>query len=192
MGNLINNGLYTSATEEWETPPAFFEAINAEYNFTLDPACTEENHKCPKFYTKKEDGLQQDWGGERVYINPPYGRQIVKWIEKAEAEAKKPDTLCVLLLPARTDTAWFHDHIAKNAKIYFIRGRLRFNGSNSNAPFPSMLAVYDNRVSRLTGWSTTLESGISLGDTPEERARTLKTIFGNKCPFCGSEREFDT
>ena len=148
MGNNMNKGLYTSATEEWETPPEFFRALDATFKFTLDPCASDKNHKTAKYYTKKEDGLAQSWAGETVSVNPPYGREISKWVEKAEAESKKTNTTVVCLLPARTDTAWFHDHVLGKAEVRFIRGRIRFSGSPSNAPFPSMLAIYNGWWSR--------------------------------------------
>lgn len=143
MARFVNQGLYTSETDEWETPAEFFRALDAIYKFTLDACATEENHKCAKYYTKKEDGLKQDWSGETVWMNPPYGREIKKWVEKAEKEGRKTNTRVVCLLPARTDTAWFHDHVLGKARIQFIRGRIRFSGSKWNAPFASILAIYD-------------------------------------------------
>lgn len=175
MGNLINPGMYTSATEEWETPEEFFKALDARFRFTLDACATKKNHKCDKYYTKEEDGLAQDWGGERVWINPPYGREISKWIQKAEEEARKVNTICVMLLPARTDTAWFHDHVLPEADVYFIRGRIRFSGNKSNAPFPSMIAVFDGRP-RLTGWEGHME--VKIQGDPEEIRQKIKKALG--------------
>lgn len=174
MGNLINQGLYTSATEEWETPDAFFKALDAEFRFTLDACATSKNHKCAKYYTKKEDGLAQDWSGERVFCNPPYGREISKWVEKAEQEGRKPNTMVVCLLPARTDTAWFHDHVAPEAEVRFIRGRIRFSGNKSNAPFPSMLAIY---APRIDSWSTS--GTVKIKGDPEEIREKIQKAFGN-------------
>lgn len=135
------NACLSSKTEEWETPIYLFDELNREFNFTLDPCCSEDNHKCVKYYTKKENGLIQNWDGEIVFCNPPYGRQIKKWVKKAY-ESK---CLTVLLIPARTDTAWFHDYILNKAEIRFIRGRLRFGGVDCNAPFPSMIVIYRNK-----------------------------------------------
>lgn len=103
----MNKGLFTSNTDEWATPQALFDELNEEFHFTLDPCSTDENAKCEMHYTKAEDGLKQDWTGQRVYCNPPYGRQIGKWVKKAH------DSKCltVMLLPARTDTKWFHEYI---------------------------------------------------------------------------------
>jgi len=137
---MINKGMMTSLTNEWGTPKLFFEELNKEFNFTLDPCATDENHKCNKYYTLKQDGLKHTWGGERVYCNPPYGREISKWVEKAYAENKK-GTFVVMLLPARTDTKWFHNYIYKQHEIRFIKGRLKFNDGKQSAPFPSMVVV---------------------------------------------------
>lgn len=138
----MNAGLFSSNTPEWATPRAFFDALDAEFHFTLDPCATPENAKCAQYYTREQDGLAQNWGGQKVFCNPPYGREISKWVRKCWEESRKPDTLCVMLIPARTDTAYFHDYIYKQAReIRFIRGRLHFNDGGA-APFPSMVVVF--------------------------------------------------
>ena len=96
---------------DWETPQGLFDRLDGEYHFTLDPASSDGNAKCARHYTPTEDGLTQDWSGETVFCNPPYGRELPKWVAKAATEAGKPDTLVVLLVPARTDTRWFHDYL---------------------------------------------------------------------------------
>lgn len=130
----------SSNTEEWATPKLFFEELNKEFNFTLDPCCTEENAKCKKHYTKEQDGLLQDWSNDVVFCNPPYGRKISEWIKKCYEENKKGATV-VLLIPARTDTTYFHQYVYKQHEIRFIKGRLHFNDSKQSAPFPSMVVV---------------------------------------------------
>ena len=140
---MINEGLFTSNTNEWATPLAFFDALDKEFHFDLDPCATDENHKCHRYFTREQNGLAQDWGGARVFCNPPYGRKIGEWVKKCAEESRKPDTLCVMLIPARTDTAYFHDYIYNKAReIRFIRGRLHFNESKAGAPFPSMVVVF--------------------------------------------------
>ena len=134
--------MFTSRTDEWTTPAATFEALDAEFHFTLDPCSSHENAKCERHYTKEDDGLTKDWGGRRVFCNPPYGREIGKWVKKCYEESQKPDTLAVMLIPARTDTAYFHDFIYGKAEIRFLRGRLHFNESKGAAPFPSMVVVF--------------------------------------------------
>lgn len=138
---IITKGMFTNATDEWATPQSVFDELNAEFNFTLDPCATKDNAKCERFFTKDQDGLSKSWENEIVYCNPPYGRVIGNWVKKAYEESKKGSTV-VMLIPARTDTKWFHDYIYRKQEIRFIRGRLRFNGVNSNAPFPSMIVVF--------------------------------------------------
>lgn len=137
----MNDALFSSASIEWETPQALFDELNDEFHFTLDPCSTHENAKCAKHYTKAEDGLKQDWTGETVWCNPPYGREISKWIRKCYDHFTMGGT-AVMLIPARTDTKAFHSYIYNIAEIRFIKGRLRFNNSSNNAPFPSMIVIY--------------------------------------------------
>jgi phage N-6-adenine-methyltransferase len=130
---------FSSRTDEWETPQALFDALHAEFNFTLDPCATAENAKCDKFYTRAEDGLSQSWGGY-VFMNPPYGRAIGNWMKKALESALAGATV-VCLVPARTDTAWWHD-FATQGEIRFLRGRLKFGGCQNSAPFPSAVVIF--------------------------------------------------
>ena len=136
----INKGMMSSNSAEWATPLAFYEELNKEFEFTLDPCCTTENRKCDKYYTKEDDGLSKDWSGEIVFCNPPYGRELSKWVEKCHTESLKGVT-CVMLIPARTDTSYFHNYIYGKHEIRFIKGRLHFNESKQSAPFPSMVVV---------------------------------------------------
>jgi len=139
----MNPALFSSNHNEWATPAATFAALDAEFHFDLDPCSTHENAKCAEHYTIEDDGLTKNWGGRRVFCNPPYGRELPKWVRKCSQEAAKPDTLVVMLIPARTDTAYFHDYIYHRAReIRFIRGRLHFNESKAGAPFPSMIVVF--------------------------------------------------
>lgn len=133
--------LLSSASEEWETPQEFFDGLNTEFHFTLDPCATEENHKCEKYFTRQQDGLKMD-RGDCVFCNPPYGRKLKQWVAKCYHEGHKENTIVVMLIPARTDTKWFHDYIQHRAEVRFIKGRLRFGGATENAPFPSMLVIY--------------------------------------------------
>ena len=123
-------------------PPTFFEEVNKEFHFNLDPCSTDENHKCDKYYTIEDDGLSKDWSGYNVWCNPPYGREIGKWVEKCYREGRKDNTLVVMLIPARTYTKYFHDYILHRAEIRFVPGRLKFGDSNNSAPFPSMLVIF--------------------------------------------------
>lgn len=141
MGKL--QALFSSETDLWATPQDFFDNLNAEFHFTLDPCALPSNAKCSKYYTPDDDGLLQDWGGEIVFCNPPYGRVISSWVQKCYEESKKPNTTVVALIPARTDTSYFHDFIYKKVKeIRFVRGRLKFGDSKNSAPFPSMIVIF--------------------------------------------------
>ena len=137
---MINSSLFSSKTEEWSTPQDFFNLIDKEFKFTLDAAATVENAKCKNFYTIEDNGLEQKWTGV-VWCNPPYGRKIYKWIEKAKDSSNDGATV-VMLLPARTDTQWFHNLIYKKEEIRFIKGRLKFGDGKGSAPFPSMLVIF--------------------------------------------------
>lgn len=129
-------------TVVWETPQKLFDALDSKYHFTLDPCALPENAKCEKYFTPEDDGLSQNWGGQRVFCNPPYGRELGAWVKKAYEESRKPDTVVVMLIPARTDVAWFHDYVLPHGEIEFLRGRLKYGGSKTPAPFPSMLVVF--------------------------------------------------
>jgi site-specific DNA-methyltransferase (adenine-specific) len=132
--------MFSSKTDLWSTPQAFFNELNKEFNFTLDPCANKENAKCEKYYTKEDNGLIQDWKNEIVFCNPPYGRELNKWVKKCYEESKHAKI--VMLIPARTDTSYFHDYIYNKAEIKFIRGRLKFGDSKNSAPFPSMVVIF--------------------------------------------------
>ena len=138
---MLNDGLFSSNTAEWATPQLFFDKLDAIYHFDLDAAATKENAKCARFFSTEENGLVQNWGGCRVWCNPPYGREIGAWVRKGYEESRKPGTLVVMLLPARTDTAWFHDYCL-HGDVTFLRGRLKFGNSKNSAPFPNMLVKF--------------------------------------------------
>ena len=138
---MMTKGMYTSNSEEWGTPQELFNRLNKEFNFTLDVCASEENAKCPKYYTKEEDALKQEWGGV-IWMNPPYGRRIGNWVKKAKETARQGKATVVCLLPARTDTAWWHDYVMKANEIRLIRGRLRFGDGKGSAPFPSAIVVF--------------------------------------------------
>lgn len=130
---------FSSETDEWPTPQDFFDRLNEEFGFELDVCATPENAKCPRYYTKRENGLLQKWTGV-CWMNPPYGREIGQWVKKAYTSALEGATV-VCLLPARTDTGWWHDYCMKG-EIRFVRGRLKFGNASENAPFPSAVVVF--------------------------------------------------
>jgi phage N-6-adenine-methyltransferase len=137
----ISTALYTSRTEEWPTPPGFFDELNSEFKFTLDPCATDESAKCAKYYTLEDDGLVQDWGKHVVFCNPPYGKQMRNWAKKCYEASTKGATV-VMLAHSRTDTRWFHENVYGKAEIRFVKGRLKFGDGKQSAPFPSLLAIY--------------------------------------------------
>jgi len=150
----MNRALLSSSGLEWCTPQGFFDELDKEFNFTLDVAATKDNALCKDYYTPEMDGLTQPWNPETgsVFCNPPYGREIIKWVRKAYNEARLRAVTIVMLLPARTDTSYFHDYIYNHAEIRFIRGRLRFTDSIGReywpAPFPSMVVIYNISASK--------------------------------------------
>ena len=145
----ISSALYSSRSEEWATPWELYEVLNREFHFSLDPCATRLNAKCPKFFSKTGDGLKQDWSGDRVFMNPPYGKQIGLWMRKARTEASR-GALVVCLVHARTDTRWWHENVQTQAdEVRFLRGRVRFlrgNGMASSSPFPSALVIYRPKI----------------------------------------------
>lgn len=134
MNNAV---MFSSKTDMWETPKDFFDELDKEFHFTCDVCAIKENAKCAKYYTPEQDGLKQEWDGV-CWMNPPYGKAIGKWVKKA-AESK---ATVVCLLPARTDTKWFHEYIYGKAEIRFVKGRIKFGNSKNSAPFPSMVVIF--------------------------------------------------
>lgn len=132
--------MFSSKTDEWPTPQYFFDGLDAEFKFNLDPCCTKETAKCKIFFTREDDGLSKSWSGHTVFMNPPYGRGINDWMRKAYMESLAGATV-VCLVPARTDTAWWHDYAMKG-EVRLLRGRLKFGDAKSNAPFPSAVIVF--------------------------------------------------
>lgn len=133
---------FSSKTDLWETPQDLFDKLNEEFGFELDVCATSSNKKCERFYTKWDNGLKLGWA-KMNWMNPPYGREIGKWVEKAHRIAQDGG-VTVALLPARTDTKWYHDYIYGKHEIRFIKGRLKFGGSKNSAPFPSMIVIFKN------------------------------------------------
>lgn len=135
----MTTGMFSSNTDLWETPQYFYDELDREFNFDLDVCATEDNRKCARYFSDEENGLLQEWNGV-CWMNPPYGRKIGEWVKKAYEESLNGATV-VCLLPARTDTRWFHNYCTKG-EIRFIKGRLKFGGSKNSAPFPSMVVVF--------------------------------------------------
>ena len=165
---------FSSDDQAWETPQDFYDQLNKEFNFTLDPCCTPQSAKCKIWFTKEDDGLNRNWMNHTVFMNPPYGREIKHWIKKAHDEFLKGSCTVVCLIPARTDTIYWHDHIfplyyENKIEIRFLKGRLKFGsdmhwqkiwdqefidgkknnlykkyGQKNPAPFPSALVIFKN------------------------------------------------
>lgn len=134
--------LRANEKDDWETPQDLFDELDEEFHFTLDAASSDLNAKCEKHYTIEDDGLSQSWEGNNVFLNPPYGRTMKDWMRKAYEESQRENTTVVALVPARTDTAWFHDYVYGKSELRFLRGRLKFGGCENSAPFPSLVVVY--------------------------------------------------
>jgi len=145
MDKQTQETMFSSKSAQWETPQDLFNKLDERWNFTLDPCCTKETAKCATFFTEEDNGLEMNWQGHRVFMNPPYGRSAWRWIEKAYKEGIKHDTVVVCLLPARTDTKWFHSYCMKAQSIKFVKGRLKFGTATASAPFPSMIVVFNGR-----------------------------------------------
>jgi phage N-6-adenine-methyltransferase len=134
---------FSSEDLTWETPQTFFNLLDLEFHFTLDPCCVKETAKCDTYFTPETDGLSQSWEGHEVFMNPPYGREIGPWMHKAAEESALSGLTVVCLVPARTDTAWWHDTVFQyNADVRFVKGRLKFGDSQNSAPFPSAVIIF--------------------------------------------------
>lgn len=145
---MVSKTLFSSDSAEWSTPDSLMDELRKEFSFDLDVCATKQNAKCEKFYDYRADGLKQPWIGT-CWCNPPYGRNIGLWVAKAAQEARKGATV-IMLLPARTDTRYFHDHIwdtekhttRPGVKLRLLKGWLKFGGSKNSAPFPSMIVEF--------------------------------------------------
>lgn len=137
----ISSGLFTSRTEEWQTPHYLFNALDSEFHFQVDVCATSENAKCQVFFDKNVDGLKREWSPFRCWMNPPYGKKIDQWMHKAYKESQR-GALVVCLIPARTDTQWWHEWVMKSAEIRFVRGRISFGDGKQSAPFPSCISIF--------------------------------------------------
>lgn len=142
---------FSSAKEDWGTPQDFFDKLNEEFNFTLDPCSSDENAKCEYHFTIKDNGLEQDWSGHSVFMNPPYGKVLKDWIKKAFESSKQGATV-VCLIPARTDTKYWHKYCMNAHEIRFVKGRIKFVSDTicNSAPFPSAVVIFKPGRSRVT------------------------------------------
>jgi len=160
----LQKAMISSKTNEWETPQDLFEALNKEFNFTLDPCCKVTTAKCKKFFTIKDDGLKQDWSNDVVFMNPPYGGHTGDWIKKAYEESLKGSVVACLIVSS-TDRSYWHEYIFPfAAQIRFVRGRLRFGKADSTAPFASAIVIFDNTKQyypRICGYHESVSNSLS-------------------------------
>lgn len=149
MNSATQQLMFSSKTDQWSTPQEFFDKLNWRFGpFNLDPCASPHNTKCANFFTEAENGLSKDWAGFTTFVNPPYGRGIDKWIKKAFDESRKEETRVVMLIPARTDTKYWHQYVMRADEVYFLKGRLKFGDSENSAPFPSAVVVFDGTNQR--------------------------------------------
>jgi phage N-6-adenine-methyltransferase len=151
MADRIVSVHFSSKKPDWGTPQAFFDELNERFKFDRDVCASPENAKCERFWTKQDDALTKDWEGY-CYMNPPYGREIGAWIQKAYDSAQSGKATVVCLLPSRTDTRWWHDFVMRADTLWFIKGRLKFEGATNAAPFPSVVAIFGNYPKHHWGW----------------------------------------
>ena len=144
MDKTTQGIMFSSKSNDWATPQDFYNQLDAEFGFTLDPCASQSSAKCSSFYTADDDGLSKNWEGQTVFMNPPYGRKIGNWIQKAYEEGEKGNTRVVALIPARTDTKYWHNYCMKASEIRFVKGRLKFGQGDvkNSAPFPSAVVVF--------------------------------------------------
>lgn len=142
----LNNSLFSSKDQTWETPQKLFDELNNVFNFNTDVCAVDETAKCKHYFTPEIDGLVQEWKG-CCWMNPPYGREQINWIKKANEESVKNNSTVVCLIPARPDTKVWHEVIFPNALVVcFIKGRLKFGDSKDSAPFPSAIIVFGKKL----------------------------------------------
>jgi len=134
---------FMSERSDWATPQDFFDQLDTEFKFDFDVCANANNAKCSNYYGIEDDALQKTWKGY-CFMNPPYGREISKWVKKAYESAFGGQATVVCLLPSRTDTRWWHDYVMKADTVRFIQGRLKFDGQSNSAPFPSVVVVFGN------------------------------------------------
>lgn len=145
----MNSVHFSSKTNEWTTPQDLFEKLNNIFHFTLDPCCTRETAKCSRYFTIDDDGLSKSWHREIVFMNPPYGDEIGRWMRKAYRESQWTPTPVVCLIPARTDTEFWHGQVMKAHYVHLVKGHIHFGSSEAGAPFPSAIVVFGTEIDSL-------------------------------------------
>lgn len=184
-------GMFTSRTEEWETPQYIFDILDEEFHFSLDVCATYANAKCKHFFDKQINGLKQDWWryciqnkiNPTAWMNPPYGKEIHRWMLKAYNESQKGMTI-VCLVHARTDTQWWHECAMKADEIRLVKGRLKFGDGKQSAPFPSCIVIFRSSFESSHVYNSPLCKSVTFNP----RARRQADIFGRGEGFVGAHR----
>jgi len=141
----LQKAMVSSKSNEWETPQALFDELNREFHFTLDPCATKDNAKCLRYFTIEDNGLKQTWANEVVFMNPPYGGNTGRWIEKAWYESQN-GAIIVCLIVSSTDRSYWHDYIFPYAsEIRWLRGRIAFGQADSTAPFANAIVIFKKK-----------------------------------------------
>lgn len=181
---MKTKGIFSSASNEWSTPQWLYDQLNAEFHFKVDVCATPENAKHKRYFTEKDDGLKQQWHkvGGACWMNPPYGRQVCTWVKKAYEESLQGATV-VCLVAARTDTKWWNDYCLKG-EIRFIRGRLRFQDSKNNAPFPSAIVIFRPKEDPMQHIRFYKIAQKQFGKDADERLKAYSV--GNECKWAYS------
>lgn len=174
----LTKGLFTSRTEEWETPEYVFLSLNKEFDFQVDVCATSENAKCKIYFDKSVDGLKREWSPFKCWMNPPYGRDIAKWMKKAFNESQR-GALVVCLIPSRTDTKWWHDWVMKSSEIRFVSGRISFGNSKNSAPFPSCIVIYFPELDNPHKLSVPVIKSVSFDKSKKKMKFLLPSISDN-------------
>jgi site-specific DNA-methyltransferase (adenine-specific) len=147
MNEKTKGVMFSSKSNDWSTPQHFFDQLQEQFGeFTLDPCSNSSNYKVKNHFTERDDGLKQSWAGHNVFMNPPYGRVIKDWLKKAYEESQVSGTTVVALIPARTDTRYWHNYVMKGEAVYFVKGRLKFGNGENSAPFPSAVVVFKKNL----------------------------------------------
>lgn len=138
---IVDKVLFSSDSNEWETPQWLFDLLDNEFNFKLDVCASKDNKKCNAYYSKKDNALLYPWSKD-YFCNLPYNL-IKEFIKRGYNECKQWKAIGVFLIPSRTDTKYWHEYVMKSREIRFIKGRLKFVGAKSSAPFPSCVVIFD-------------------------------------------------
>ena len=181
---------FSSEQEDWSTPRWFFRKLDKEFGFELDGAASAKNALCDVFYTKEDNSLLKDWGKRKVWLNPPYGRILWAFMQKARMAAEAGATVCALV-PARTDTDWFHEYVFGYAEIRLVRGRLYFGGSENAAPFPSMACIFRPEKSETLFGEVIVAGDVDMTLDAPEFGRVEGRLYAGDLTVVGEREGFN-